>query len=252
MEQPIGHGNICASEKAVHPAPSAGALRAWVEAAREKQRLLYPRGSSAVLIPVLLREDGYHVLYEVRAAKLQTQPGEICFPGGRIEPGEEPRETAVREAMEELCIRRDQVEVISELDRNAGPGGIPLFAFIGVLHGYAGTWSRAEVEYVFTLPLGWILAHPPRTYRIGLSQKFPEDFPYDKVPFGRGYHWRMPFQEVPFYPDLESAAEFANAGQEDAAGPKGSGAPEGMPVLWGATARVTHAFAQFLQLVKEK
>ena len=42
----------------------------------------------AVLVPLIRREDGIHVLYEVRARDLDRQPGEICFPGGMQEPGE--------------------------------------------------------------------------------------------------------------------------------------------------------------------
>lgn len=38
---------------------------------------------SAVLIPLIKKNDGYHILFEVRSNKLSQQPGEICFPGGR-------------------------------------------------------------------------------------------------------------------------------------------------------------------------
>ena len=36
---------------------------------------------SAVLIPLIKKNDGYHILFEVRSNKLSQQPGEICFPG---------------------------------------------------------------------------------------------------------------------------------------------------------------------------
>ena len=92
--------------------PSTDNLRAWIaEAEAHKSRAL-PKGSAAVLIPILIRDGKYHVLYEVRSAKLKTQPGEVCFPGGRIEQGETPGEAAIREACEELCITRDQMEIV--------------------------------------------------------------------------------------------------------------------------------------------
>ena len=50
--------------------------------------LLDGRRSYAVLVPLVEREDGIHVLYEVRALTLRRQPGEVCFPGGHIEAGE--------------------------------------------------------------------------------------------------------------------------------------------------------------------
>ena len=203
---------------------SVAALRAWVAEAEECSRRNNPKGSSAVLIPVLIRDGAYHVLYEIRASKLKTQPGEICFPGGRIEEGEEPMETAIREATEELCIAREQIEVIGALNRNDGPGGIFLYAYIGVLHDYEGTWSPDEVDKVFTIPLTRILETEPEIYRIRMKRQLPEDFPYEYVPGGKDYHWRDQTNLIPFYPDF---------GKD--------------PVLWGATARVTWAFARFLR-----
>ena len=66
--------------------------------------------SFAVLIPLIKKEDGYHVLFEVRARHLNKQPGEVCFPGGKVEPGETTYEAAVRETTEELFIQREHIE----------------------------------------------------------------------------------------------------------------------------------------------
>ena len=60
--------------------------------------------SMAVLLPLAEGPEGWQVLFEVRAAGI-SQPGEVCFPGGRIEPGETPEEAALRECREELDIR---------------------------------------------------------------------------------------------------------------------------------------------------
>lgn len=207
---------------------SADNLRSWIAEGREKRSRAYPKGSSAVLIPIMIRDGAYHVLYEIRAARLRTQPGEICFPGGRIEQGETPIEAAVREAEEELCISKDQIEIVGELEKAEGPGGIPLFAFIGVLHDYQETWSKDEVDRVFTLPLDYILQHEPEIYKITLERTFPDDFPFEYVPGGKEYHWKNQKYNIPFYPGA--------AGQTDSD-----------PVLWGATARVTFAFAQTLR-----
>ena len=163
---------------------SGEGLRAWIKEAHERKNRSYPKGSSAVLIPFLIRDGAYHVLYEVRSAKLRSQPGEICFPGGRIEAGESPVETAVREATEELCIDRSRIEIVGALDDTIGPGAIPLFTYIAILHDYEGTWSHAEVDRVFTVPLEWILTHDPDIYRIRLARQMPEDFPYEYVPGG--------------------------------------------------------------------
>jgi len=211
-------------------------LRSWIREARERKDRAYPRGSSAVLIPFLIRDGAYHVLYEIRAAKLRSQPGEICFPGGRIEAGESPLETAVREATEELCIDRGRIEIVGALDNTIGPGTIPLFTYIALLHDYEGTRSRAEVDAVFTQPLDWILANDPEIYRIDLERKMPEDFPYEYVPGGRDYRWREQFYSVPFYPDLQTDLSLFEVPRT-----------QKMPVLWGVTARVTHSLAVLLR-----
>ena len=46
-------------------------------------------GEYAVLVPLVERPEGLCLLYEVRADTLGRQPGEVCFPGGRLEPGED-------------------------------------------------------------------------------------------------------------------------------------------------------------------
>jgi len=211
-------------------------LRSWIREARERKDRAYPRGSSAVLIPFLIRDGAYHVLYEIRAAKLRSQPGEICFPGGRIEAGETPLETAVREATEELCVDRSRIEIVGALDDTIGPGTIPLFTYIALLHDYEGTRSRAEVDAVFTQPLDWILANDPEIYRIDLERKMPEDFPYEYVPGGRDYRWREQFYSVPFYPGLQTELSLFEVPRT-----------QKMPVLWGVTARVTHSLALLLR-----
>ena len=38
----------------------------------------------AILLPLIQKEDGLHILFEVRSLKLRSQPGEICFPGGEL------------------------------------------------------------------------------------------------------------------------------------------------------------------------
>lgn len=215
--------------------PSLRDLRTWFERSKKRYCRERPKGSSSVLIPVLIRDGEYHVLYEVRSSKLGTQPGEICFPGGRIERGEDPEEAAVREAVEELCIEREQIEVIGALERVSGPGGTALHAYIGLLTGYNGSFSEDEVGQVFTLPLSWILENDPEIYRIQLERRMPGVFPYELVPGGRDYKWREQSSFIPFY--SKAVPLFWE---------KGSGTA-GFPVLWGATARVTWIFANFMR-----
>jgi coenzyme A diphosphatase NUDT7 len=71
--------------------------------------------SFAVLVPLIEIDGELNIIYEVRSNSI-TQPGEISFPGGRIEEGESPQEAAIRETSEELLLNKANIEIIRELN----------------------------------------------------------------------------------------------------------------------------------------
>ena len=74
------------------------------------------RGEFAVLVPLVEGPEGPSLLYEVRAADLRHHAAEVCFPGGRMEPGETPEQCALRETWEELGIEARHIELLGRLD----------------------------------------------------------------------------------------------------------------------------------------
>ena len=72
--------------------------------------------ASAVLIPLYPEQGEMHVILTRRAHTLRTHAGEVSFPGGRAEPGEDPFTTAAREAHEEIGLLPKLVEPLGELD----------------------------------------------------------------------------------------------------------------------------------------
>ncbi|MDO4532255.1 MAG: CoA pyrophosphatase [Coriobacteriia bacterium] len=179
------------------------------------------RGGAAIFIPLLQDEDGIEVLFQVRALDLVRQPGEVCVPGGHIEPGEAPRDAAIRETCEELLVDAKDVRIIADLGNVVGPGGMPLWVYAGTLDNYANTFDAKEVDRVFTVPLAWLQAHEPRVYRGEQAPVMPDDFPWDAIPQGRAYPWRRHSHEVTFYFGTE-------------------------PLLWGFTARMVHRLVKLL------
>ena len=142
----------------------------------------------AVLIPFVTTEEGEALLLEVRS-QLVKQPGEICFPGGRVESGETPEETAVRETCEELGLKPEDIEVFSEPETGTEmmADGRRVFSVkarikcpgnaAGELHELRDSLSlsKAEVADIFLLPVSWLESNEPEYYVLGKSTD--EDLP---------------------------------------------------------------------------
>jgi coenzyme A diphosphatase NUDT7 len=163
--------------------------------------LLGAKHSYAVLCPLVERPDGLHLLYEVRAANLR-QGGEVCFPGGRMEPGETPEACALRETEEELSICREEVRLLGTPDFICNQRGFLLRPVLGVVSpaGFAQMRpSPAEVAEAFTVPLAFFRETPPEVWTYRLTPQVPEEFPYEAVGVSRNYPWAGGEVEVPVW-----------------------------------------------------
>lgn len=153
----------------------------------------------AVLVPIAETEEGRCLLFEKRSERLRRQPGEICFPGGKLEPGEAPVSCAVRETVEELRIARSQIEILGPGDIFVSPFNIIIYPFIGVLRDYKGTYNPDEVAEVIAVPVDFFIKNPPERYGSTLVNRLPEDFPYERIPGGENYQWASGSYDVLFY-----------------------------------------------------
>ena len=163
--------------------------------------LMGAKGSYAVLCPLAELPEGLSLLYEVRAANLR-QGGEVCFPGGRMEPGETPEVCALRETEEELAIPRETVQLIGPGDFIANQRGFLLRPFLGLVspEGLSAIRpSPAEVAEVFTVPLSWLKENLPQIWTYSLRPQTPEDFPYERIGIRRDYPWAWGQVEVPVW-----------------------------------------------------
>jgi len=70
---------------------------------------------AAVLVPMHGWPDAPGLVFTERRHDLRRHPGEVSFPGGRQDPGEQLIETALREAQEEIGLARDAVEIVGAL-----------------------------------------------------------------------------------------------------------------------------------------
>ena len=119
------------------------------------------RTKAAVLVP--LYEDGgeLHAVFTKRREDLRRHAGEISFPGGRSDEGEDDlRTTALREAEEEIGLPPDTVEILGALQPTPTIAtGYAVYPFVGMIEpGQTWTPSAREVAEVIELPLRALLA----------------------------------------------------------------------------------------------
>ena len=118
-----------------------------------------PLTSAAVLFPIVLREFEPTVLLTQRTAHLRDHPGQISFPGGRVEPEDaSPAHTALRETEEEVGLRRERVEIAGYLPEYRTSTGFRVTPVVGFVHPPFDLSPDAfEVAEVFEVPLGFLL-----------------------------------------------------------------------------------------------
>ena len=145
-----------------------------------------PLRPSAVLVPLVWMEDGWHLLFTRRTEWLQSHKGQVSFPGGGAEPEDRsPEATALREVQEEIGIKPEDVRVFGRLISRPTVTHFIITPIVGRIR-----WpkefvlSTQEVSRVFTIPLAW-LADPvnreerPRSLPNGYHENVIFYQPYD-------------------------------------------------------------------------
>lgn len=121
---------------------------------------------SAVLVPLFIAAEEPHAVFTRRRADLRRHAGEISFPGGRRDPEDaDLRETALREAEEEIGLPRAEVRLLDELPPvSTFVTNYVIHPFVGLIPtGLAWQVSEREVDAVLELPLGALRESRART-----------------------------------------------------------------------------------------
>jgi 8-oxo-dGTP pyrophosphatase MutT (NUDIX family) len=123
---------------------------------------VHGRTDAAVLVPLYEDRAGeLHAVFTRRRDDLRRHAGEISFPGGRQDPGEDLLTTALREAHEEIGLPPDTVEVVGALEPTATfVTGYAIYPYVGVISEPEAEWilSDAEVAEVLQLSLAALRA----------------------------------------------------------------------------------------------
>jgi 8-oxo-dGTP pyrophosphatase MutT (NUDIX family) len=170
------------------PVPAAGyaspAARlsqpSGAEIAFEKARV-----PAAVLVPLIPRPEGVMVLLTQRAGHLSRHAGQIAFPGGRRDPGDDSVvHTALREAREEVGLDPDSVRVLGLLPQYRTRTGFLITPVVGWIEPpFSMQPDPGEVSDVFEMPLAFALD-------AGNHERHHRD-----ADDGRRYFYVLPFED---------------------------------------------------------
>jgi 8-oxo-dGTP pyrophosphatase MutT (NUDIX family) len=126
--------------------------------------------AAAVMVAITDREEP-GVILTVRREHMRTHAGQVAFPGGRLDPGEDPVQAALREANEELLLDPAAVELVGAIEPYRTVTGYLVTPVIGVVPpDLPLTPHEHEVAEWFEAPLAFVLDPPNQHYRSALFQ----------------------------------------------------------------------------------
>lgn len=142
---------------------------------------------AAVLVPIVRRPQPT-VLLTRRTDTLRSHAGQVAFPGGRIDPGEDAVAAALREAMEEVALPPEAVEVIGRADDYETGSGYRITPVVGLIPpDLPLVPAESEVAAVFEVPLAHLL--DPRNHRLEVAMWQGRDRRYWEIDWAAHRIW---------------------------------------------------------------
>jgi 8-oxo-dGTP pyrophosphatase MutT (NUDIX family) len=161
-----------------------------------------PIRPAGVLIPVIDHPEPT-VLLTLRSPDLSDHAGQISFPGGKIDAADaNPRDTALREATEEIGLERAFIDPIGYLGLYGTSFGFRIVPTVArITPGFRLTVNAAEVVDAFEVPLAFLMN--PANHQIHQREFRGMQRSYYAMPFGDRYIWgatagmlRMLYQRI--------------------------------------------------------
>ncbi len=115
--------------------------------------------AAAVLVPLVMREEQLTVLLTRRSDEMPSHPGQVAFPGGKVDPDDDgPVAAALRETEEETGLARSFVEISGFLDAYETRSGFRICPVVGlVTPGFTLQAEEGEVADIFEVPLSFLM-----------------------------------------------------------------------------------------------
>ncbi len=133
-------------------------IRALLGARRPNTIAEWEARPAAVLMPFFQLDGAWRLLFTERTHSVEQHKGQVAFPGGRVDDGDTSRaETALREAEEEIGLRRQDVTVLGALDELLTVTQYRVTPILGTFDWpYTFRTSPDEIADLFHVPLAWL------------------------------------------------------------------------------------------------
>ena len=114
---------------------------------------------AAVLFPLIEKNNELKVILTTRSKDLPSHPGQVCFPGGKLEKTDKNIiECAKRESFEEVGIKSDQINLLGQLDDCITGTNFKVTPVIGLIDSnYIPVLQENEVADIFEVPLDYFI-----------------------------------------------------------------------------------------------
>jgi len=125
---------------------------------------------ASVLVPLFRKDGRFWLLFTERTSTVEYHKGEVSFPGGTVDEEDGSWErTAIREAVEEIGVREQDIEILGQLDdMTTFTSQFIIHPFVGMIpYPYPFQINRREVERLIEVPMEFFLSpSQPRPHRI--------------------------------------------------------------------------------------
>ncbi|MEL7026674.1 MAG: CoA pyrophosphatase [Pseudomonadota bacterium] len=148
-----------------------------------------PLRAAAVLVPVIETSTGADVLLTKRSSALSNHPGQVAFPGGKVDDADAGTvDAALREANEEIGLDPANVDVLGAFAPHITVTGFEITPVVGLIKSpFRPVAEPGEVAEVFTAPFAHVT--DPGNFRIEGRQWQGMTRRYYAVPWGAYYIW---------------------------------------------------------------
>jgi len=146
---------------------------------------------AAVLMPLVLREDGMTLLLTQRTAHLNDHAGQVSLPGGRVDEGDaDAVATALRETEEEVGLHPRHIEVLGSLPDYLTGTGFRVTPVVALVHPpFELKADPFEVADIFEVPLAFLLDGANHQKRSVDLPGLPGRRSFYTMPYGPYFVW---------------------------------------------------------------